>query len=81
MAPHFVLCHIDNNKHHGVGLPIHKELNPSFTRISDRICVAKVVTKDRCILAISAYAPTLKMSEKYPELREEFYDQLDKTNE
>ena len=70
----------DNNKHHGVGLLInYEELDPSFTRISDRICVAKVVTKDRCILAISAYAPTITTSEKYPEQREEFYDQLDKT--
>ena len=47
----------DNNKHHGVGLLINKELDPSFTRISDRICVAKVVTKDRCIFAISALCP------------------------
>ena len=60
----------DNNKHHGVGLLINKELDPSFMRISDRICVAKVVTKDRSILAISAYAPTLTTSEKYPEQRE-----------
>ena len=43
-------------------------------KISNRICVAK----DRCICAISAYAPTLNMNEKYPELREDFYDQLDK---
>ena len=69
----------DNNKHHGVGLLINKELDPSFTKISDRICVAKVVTKDRCIFAISAYAPTLTTSEKYPEQRDEFYDPLDKT--
>ena len=69
----------DNNKHHGVGLLINKELDTSFTRISDRICVAKVVAKDRSILAISAYAPTLTTSETYPEQREEFYDQLDKT--
>ena len=69
----------DTNKHHGVGLLINKELNPSFMKISDRICVAKVVAKHRCIFAISAYAPTLNMSEKYPELREDFYDQLDKT--
>ena len=41
--------------------------------------IAKVVAKDRCILTISAYAPILDMSEKYPELREDFYDQLDKT--
>ena len=59
----------DNNKT-SVGLLINKELDPSFTRISDRICVANVVTKDRCILAISAYAPTLTTSEKYPEQRE-----------
>ena len=62
----------DTNKHHGVGLLINKELNPSFMKISDRNCVAKVVAKDRCIFAISAYAPTLNMSEKYPELREDF---------
>ena len=40
----------DTNKHHGVGLLINKELNPSFMKISDRICVAKVVATDRCIL-------------------------------
>ena len=44
-----------------------------------RICVAKVVTKDRCIFAISAYAPKLTTSEKYPEQRDEFYDQPDNT--
>ena len=66
----------DTNKHHGVGLLINKELNPSFMKISDRICVAKVVAKDRCILAISAYAPTLNMSEKYPELKEDFWSSI-----
>ena len=35
----------DNNKHHGVGLLINKELDPSFTRISDRIGVAKEFVK------------------------------------
>ncbi len=73
----------DNNKHHGVGIIAEKELDAEFRVINDRICMltTKIQTENntRELAFISTYAHTLVNSEKKPELREEFYEALDRT--
>ena len=69
----------DDNKYHGVGLLVNSELNPTFKRVSNRICYAQIKLKERNLYIVSAYAPTLSVSEKQPHLREQFYDELDST--
>ena len=64
------------NWHGGVGFIVKNNLNPVFERISDRIAKCTIKLKDRNIVAISAYAPTLEMSTQNPELRDNFYNQL-----
>ena len=44
----FFYCGSHKNTHHGVGLLINSALNPTFNRISDRICSAKIQLKSRC---------------------------------
>ena len=68
------------NKYSGVGLLINKDINATFQRITDRICVAEIdlegdSTKKKLFIIV-AYAPTLGVSEKNPNVREEFYRTL-----
>ena len=69
----------DDNTHHGEGLIIDQDLSPTFKRISDRICAASINLVNHKLIVISAYAPTLEVSEANPEVRELFYSQLDST--
>ena len=75
----FSFFYCGKGSHHGVGLIVDQSLNPNFTQISDRICKAEIKLSHRKIVIISAYAPTLSVSEKNPETREEFYQQLEGT--
>ena len=59
----------DDNTHHGVGLIIDQDLSPTFKRISDRICAASINLVNHKLIVISAYAPTLEVSEANPEVR------------
>ena len=68
----------EQNVYSGVGCVIDEELDPSFKRISDRICTAEIQLKDHKIIIIVAYAPTMIVSEKEPQKRDEFYQTLDK---
>ena len=43
------------------------------------ICAASINLVNHKLIVISAYAPTLEVSEANPELRELFYNQLDST--
>ena len=63
--------------HHGVGIVVDQSLNPTFKQLSERICQCEIQLVDRKLVAIVAYAPTLSQSEKHPELRDDFYQQLD----
>ena len=65
----YVFYHVneDINSHHGVGLIVNKQLNPSFKKISDRICQAKIKLKDKDLYVFSVYADTLSNSEKDPD--------------
>ena len=58
---------------------VQRDLSPTFKRISDRICAASINLVNHKLIIISAYAPTLEVSEANPELRELFYNQLDST--
>ena len=63
----------------GTGIIIENTLQPRFKRISDRISTASVkIDNNHYANIIVAYAPTLTRSEDEPQLREEFYNQLDK---
>ena len=69
------------NKYTGVGLIIDKSLKVLYIkRISDRICIAEIeLSKEHKIIVINAYAPTLVVSEKNEEIRDQFYELLDQT--
>ena len=68
----------DKNPHHGVGFIIKEHLKPTFKKIDDRICTAKIPYKKHNILFISVYAPTLKQCETEPHIREELYEKIEK---
>ena len=56
---------------------VEHDLKPSFKQISDRIVQAEIQLDNRKLYAISVYAPTLSQSEKQPETREDFYQELE----
>ena len=66
----------DNNKHHGVGIAAKTALNPTFKKLSNRICKATIKLHNRRLHLISIYAPTNSYCEKHPEEREEIYNIL-----
>lgn len=73
-----------NTSFTGVGFVTKSDFDGTFTPISDRICYITKRYKDTNCIFVSAYAPTLPRSERCPEEREEFYEQLDgiiKSNE
>ena len=69
------------NTYSGVGCIIDASLEPTFKRITDRICVAeayiKSITTTHKHIIVTAYAPTLIVSEREPEKREAFFEELD----
>ena len=68
-----------NNELSGTGITVEESLKPSFKRISDKISLATIKLNNYHHLSIvTAYVPTLDKSEKDPQFREEFYNELDK---
>ena len=69
----------ENNRYHGSGILIKDCYNPTFTKISSRVCTAnfKINTKND-ILLICGYAPHETLSNKKPEERDTFYADLQK---
>ncbi len=61
----------------GVGIIISKDFKADFKPINERICMATIQINNRKHTVISAYAPTLPISENKPEVREQFYKDLD----
>ena len=63
----------------GVGIITRENFNCTFTAVSDRICYISFITEKNNIknIIISAYAPTLPSSQKNPDIRQKFYDELD----
>ena len=62
----------------GTGIIVEESLKPYFKRISDRISSATIkLDSDHHLNIVTAYAPTLEQSEKDPQIREDFYNDLD----
>lgn len=70
-----------NNKksNNGVAFLVNESRNISFLPINDRICklTTTISNQTHNLVVICCYAPTLENSTKNPELRDNFYDQLD----
>ena len=71
----------NGNKHHGVGIIVRKDLKADYNEITENNCVAaiKLEKQNRNLKFISTYAPTLEVSEKDENIREEFYGALNNT--
>ena len=67
------------NKFSGVGILMKSDIEARVERITDRICTAEIeLQQSNKVFIIVAYAPTLKGTEENPNVREEFYDALNK---
>ena len=75
------LCGKEGKEQHGIGFAVEQDLHPVFQQISERICKCEIQLVNRKLVVVVAYAPTLYQSEKCPEIRDEFYKQLDSTIE
>ena len=68
------------DSHHGCGIMIDSNTECDFTKINDRACslttYVSMTRSKKPIILICAYAPTLDVSEKNPEIRENFYNDL-----
>ena len=71
-------CNSENNRHHGTGIVIRENLDPTFTRVSPRVCSASFTNKNTHFLFVSGYAPHESLSNKCPEIRNLFYEDLQK---
>ena len=69
----------EDNKHYGVGIVTEKGLDVEFKTVSNRTCTAtiKLKGKDKKIVIISTYAPTLEISEKTPKGKEDYYEEFE----
>ena len=66
-----------DHSHHGVGIIVKNSFCGKFQKISDRICQIEIKVKNNTNLTIiSAYAPTLINSKKFPERADKFYKEL-----
>ena len=75
------VCYFVNEKdsrHHGSGIIVRDIYNPIFKRISPRICTASFKIANNQYLFVSGYAPHETLSINCPDLRETFYDDLQK---
>ena len=67
----------DDTSTGGVGIIIKETTKAEFKRINDTICQANIMlTGRRKLVIINAYAAKNPVSEKKPEIREEFYEAL-----
>ena len=67
------------NKHHGVGIVATKDVKVEYETITDRTCKVTFKLQKRKVIFISTYAPTLEVSEKENNIRDEYYAALDDT--
>ena len=62
----------------GVAIAVREGSKATFTPVSNRLCQLQMKQDNNMtITVINAYAPTLPVSEESPEVREQFYDQLE----
>ena len=80
----YVLYHTGTLKdsNHSVGIMVKENIELDFEVVSENICIGRAKldgkTKREHVI-ICAYSPTLPVSEKHPEIRIEFYDNLENT--
>ena len=67
-----------NNRFHGTGIVIRELYNPIFRKISARVCTASFKHDNKHFLFVSAYAPHEALANRFPEQREQFYNDLQK---
>ena len=69
----------DHNTYTGTGIGIQSDFRPRFKRITDKISTTSFQLKDKHEAhIIVAYAPTHAQSQKEPQIREDFYSELEK---
>ena len=69
----------DHNTYTGTGKAVQSDFCPRFKRITDRISTASFQLKDKHEAhVIVAYAPTHAQSQKEHQIREDFYNELEK---
>ena len=89
---HRLICFSSDSRFYGSGFFIHKKWTNNLFRtwkVSDRICVLQlIIDKNKpptgqgitnTISIINVYAPTSQLSEKHPDIKEQFYSQLEQT--
>ena len=73
------LCYFvneDKNRFHGSGIVIKDTYNPTFRRISGRVCTATFKHDNKHFLFVSGYAPHEALGNQNPDEREKFYNDL-----
>ena len=68
----------ENNAHHGAGIIIRSIYNPTFRRISPRVCTASFSIDNKLYLFVSGYAPHETRANKNVDERIDFYNDLQK---
>ena len=78
-----LICFETECRHYGLGFLINESWKNNIHRVwsvSDRVAVMQLKSKHGKIISlINVYGPTLKISEDYPNIRDKFYEQLNKT--
>ena len=68
---------VESKNTHGTGILVKKGLNPSFQRVTERICTAHIKLTHTTLVFISTYAHTSEKAKANPELREDFYEAIE----
>ena len=76
---HYASGGVNKTTRHGVGIITPAETNLDFRAVNERLCKATIHQgKNKPnIVIITAYAPTLKVSTTSPQVREQFFNDLD----
>ena len=78
-----LICFKSECRHYGIGFLINESWTNSIHRVwqvNDRVGVLQLKSKNgKSISIINVYGPTLKISEDNTDIRDKFYEDLDKT--
>ena len=68
-----------DNPHHGAGIVTRTIYNPTFTKISSRVCTANLKINNKQYLFVSGYAPHETLANSNLDERKNFYNDLVKS--
>ena len=70
----------EGNNYHGAGIIVKSIYNPSFNKVSDRVCTANFSIDNKHFLLVSGYAPHEELANSCDEeiIRKTFYNELQK---